>query len=210
MIQFIQFGLDFQIYQPSEGEIRQMLDPYGNIVCTECQQAVDDHLMLLCDICDSCAHTYCVGLGREVPEGNWYCDCCRSTTTVSSCMQNQDTFSGGVPKSSLTHGYEAVEDAAHIHSNSYSQPSGSFPRLIASQRMDLNAPPTLDDDYAAIYQVTGVGGSTLSERRAIHQQIRILLSNSRPRQMIHQNDVSNDKVEGNATPQEVQQSEFTN
>ena len=39
-------------------------------MCTECQRGGDDDLMLLCDICDSSAHTFCVGLGGEVPEGN--------------------------------------------------------------------------------------------------------------------------------------------
>ncbi|XP_006649949.3 uncharacterized protein LOC102719000 [Oryza brachyantha] len=66
-----------QVYQPTEEEIRRWLDPYENVVCIECNQGGDDSLMLLCDICDSSAHTYCVGLGREVPEGNWYCGGCR-------------------------------------------------------------------------------------------------------------------------------------
>ncbi|CAM0872840.1 unnamed protein product [Alopecurus aequalis] len=66
-----------QVYQPTEEEIRRWLDPYENLVCIECNQGGEDSLMLLCDICDSSAHTYCVGLGREVPEGNWYCGGCR-------------------------------------------------------------------------------------------------------------------------------------
>lgn len=55
-------------------------------MCTECHNGGDDALMLLCDICDSSAHTFCVGLGREVPEGNWYCEGCRPTVfgTLSS------------------------------------------------------------------------------------------------------------------------------
>lgn len=43
--------------------------------------------MLLCDLCDSPAHTYCVGLGRVVPDGNWYCDGCRPTVVASSSVQ---------------------------------------------------------------------------------------------------------------------------
>ncbi|XP_020199287.1 uncharacterized protein [Aegilops tauschii subsp. strangulata] len=66
-----------QVYQPTEEEIRRWLDPYENLMCIECNQGGEDSLMLLCDICDSSAHTYCVGLGREVPEGNWYCGGCR-------------------------------------------------------------------------------------------------------------------------------------
>nr|CAD1828531.1 unnamed protein product [Ananas comosus var. bracteatus] len=80
-----------QVYQPSEEEMRGMLDPYESVVCIECQQGGDDNLMLLCDICDSPAHTYCVGLGREVPEGNWYCECCRAAGEGSSFSQAPDT-----------------------------------------------------------------------------------------------------------------------
>uniref|UniRef100_A0A453I9C7 PHD-type domain-containing protein n=1 Tax=Aegilops tauschii subsp. strangulata TaxID=200361 RepID=A0A453I9C7_AEGTS len=71
------FLLLAQVYQPTEEEIRRWLDPYENLMCIECNQGGEDSLMLLCDICDSSAHTYCVGLGREVPEGNWYCGGCR-------------------------------------------------------------------------------------------------------------------------------------
>ncbi|KAL0422082.1 UNVERIFIED_CONTAM: hypothetical protein Slati_3231100 [Sesamum latifolium] len=76
-----------QVYQPSEEELRGYLDPYENVLCTECQQGGDDAFMLLCDLCDSPAHTYCVGLGREVPDGNWYCDGCRPTALASSTAQ---------------------------------------------------------------------------------------------------------------------------
>ncbi|KAJ4721610.1 PHD and RING finger domain-containing protein [Melia azedarach] len=64
-----------RVYQPSEEDPRSYLDPYGN--CSECHQEGDDDLTLLCDFCDSPSHTYCVGLGRVVPEGNWYCDGCK-------------------------------------------------------------------------------------------------------------------------------------
>ncbi|KAF6164160.1 hypothetical protein GIB67_010130 [Kingdonia uniflora] len=58
-----------EIYQLTEEELIRL-------VCVECQQDGDDSVMPLCDICDSPAHTYCVGLGRNVPEGNWYCRTC--------------------------------------------------------------------------------------------------------------------------------------
>ncbi|WOL06679.1 hypothetical protein Cni_G15413 [Canna indica] len=193
-----------QVYRPSEQEIRQMLDPYRSVVCTECQQGGDDSLMLLCDICDSCAHTYCVGLGREVPEGNWYCNCCRSATNGPSHLQNQGTLTddGAHNNGYLTHGAEP-ENVAHIHDITHSRQSGSLQRLHSLQRIDLNAPPVTEDDYGELSPVTGVGASTLSGRRAIHQRIRILLSNSRPPQMFNQNDVLEEKVE--SVSQDVEQ-----
>ncbi|KAI3991828.1 hypothetical protein MKX01_038226 [Papaver californicum] len=39
-------------------------------------QPLDENLLLLCDLCDSAAHTYCVGLGSTVPEGHWCCHEC--------------------------------------------------------------------------------------------------------------------------------------
>ena len=65
-----------QVYQPSEEEIRQFTDPYQSTVCSECQEAGDERLLLLCDGCDAAAHTYCVGLGRTVPRGDWFCSTC--------------------------------------------------------------------------------------------------------------------------------------
>ena len=65
-----------QVYQPSKEELRSYQDPYEN-VCFECHKSGDDELMLLCDLYDSSAHTYCVRLEREVLEGNWCCGGCR-------------------------------------------------------------------------------------------------------------------------------------
>ncbi|RVW97936.1 PHD and RING finger domain-containing protein 1 [Vitis vinifera] len=80
-----------QVYLPSEEEIRGYLDPYENVICTECHHGGDDGLMLLCDLCDSPAHTYCVGLGREVPEGNWYCEGCRPSQVQDPLSDHRTT-----------------------------------------------------------------------------------------------------------------------
>ncbi|KAE8678119.1 Detected protein of confused Function [Hibiscus syriacus] len=49
-----------------------------------------------CPLCkqrfETITHTYCVGLGREVPEGNWYCDGCRPVALGSSISQVQDSL----------------------------------------------------------------------------------------------------------------------
>ncbi|CAL9057543.1 unnamed protein product [Musa banksii] len=196
-----------QVYQPSEEEIRQMLDPYGSVVCTECQQDGDDGLMLLCDICDSCAHTYCVGLGREVPEGSWYCDCCRSATNGSSTSQNQSTVTDERARNGECLGLGTeTEVAEHINATSYFQQSISLPPLVAVQRIDLNAPPTLEDDHGATLQDAGGVASTLSGRRAIHHRICILLSNSRRRPMFSPIGLLTDKVESDVMTQKTEES----
>ncbi|KAJ0105095.1 hypothetical protein Patl1_18966 [Pistacia atlantica] len=51
-------------------------DPYAHVKCSVCQGTNDDSLLLLCDLCDLAAHTYCVGLGATVPDGDWFCHDC--------------------------------------------------------------------------------------------------------------------------------------
>lgn len=61
-----------QIYDP----FGEPVDPYAQVKCTVCNGTADESLLLLCDLCDSPWHTYCVGLGFTVPEGDWYCRDC--------------------------------------------------------------------------------------------------------------------------------------
>ena len=44
--------------------------------CVQCGNGENDHLILLCDSCNSGYHSYCVGLGHSVPDGDWYCPVC--------------------------------------------------------------------------------------------------------------------------------------
>lgn len=163
-----------QVYQPTEEELRSFLDPYENVICTECHQGGDDGLMLLCDLCDSSAHTYCVGLGREVPEGNWYCDGCRPVALGSTSSQ--------APNLSL--------DQRTPSNNLYSRTSpvvnlggGLDPISIPSPRApfvqglgNLSSPRVLTRDALAASPVHGVGAPTLSGRRWIHRHIQNILS----------------------------------
>lgn len=79
-----------QVYQPSEEEVMGFLDPYANIVCLDCNEAGDDDLLLLCDRCDSAYHTYCVGLGRAIPEGDWYCQGCQTSMPGQSSTHEEE------------------------------------------------------------------------------------------------------------------------
>ncbi|MQL75744.1 hypothetical protein Taro_008131 [Colocasia esculenta] len=179
-----------QVYQPSEEEIRGYLDPYANVVCLVCQQGGDDNLMLLCDICDSSAHTYCVGLMREVPEGNWYCDGCRYTDPDSSNLRVQDSalehgtshgdmlheeFSGGVNSDNIM-GHMPPAITQQSSSLSCVAPSSQGTAQDTSNRCQM-----LSGDHGTTSYVSGFAASTLSGRRSIHQRIRIILSNNRVR-----------------------------
>ncbi|KAK4804236.1 hypothetical protein SAY86_004053 [Trapa natans] len=154
-----------QVYQPSEEEIRGYLDPYENVICTECHQGGDDGLMLLCDLCDSPAHTYCVGLGREVPEGNWYCEGCRPGALGSSSSDPQDpTLSSQWVGVNLADGLD-LNVAPPL---SFTQGAGN----LTSPRF-----------YGLINQATtlfsGAGATTVSGRRRIQRHIHQILSGHR-------------------------------
>ncbi|XP_043710620.1 uncharacterized protein LOC122659583 [Telopea speciosissima] len=166
-----------QVYRPSEEEVRGYFDPYENVVCLECQQGGDDNLMLLCDICDSPAHSYCVGLGREVPEGNWYCEGCRpadpgsSNSLVQDPVFNQTTVSSNIT-AGLSTGEMNVESSdctVSVQGLSVSPGAGFVP----SPRHASGG------DYQASSTVTGAGASTLSGRRRIRLRIHSLLSSNR-------------------------------
>lgn len=77
-----------QVYIPEEG-IEAPPDPYGDVFCTECNNWGDDDLLLLCDMCDTAAHTYCVGFGRTVPLGDWFCRSCEVSRNVD-CSSSED------------------------------------------------------------------------------------------------------------------------
>ncbi|OAY43985.1 uncharacterized protein LOC110621394 [Manihot esculenta] len=165
-----------QVYQPSEEEIRNFIDPYENVICTECHEGGDDGLMLLCDLCDSPAHTYCVGLGRQVPEGNWYCDGCRPVALGSSSSQTQEllpnqrttsnTFNGSSPVSNNGDGLDCSLELS---------PCLAFSQVVGN----LSSPRFSSGDVQAASPVSGAGAPTLSMRRHIHRRIQNILSVSR-------------------------------
>ncbi|KAL3381998.1 hypothetical protein AABB24_001870 [Solanum stoloniferum] len=161
-----------QVYQPSEEELRGYLDPYENVLCTECQQGGDDALMLLCDLCDSPAHTYCVGLGHEVPEGNWYCESCRPTALASLNPQNLNPMPDNRTSGSFSVGSPPVANVRetfdlnemYVPDTPLTEESGDFQFPRDGQVSSL---------------ASGIGAFTVSDRRRIQRQIHQLLNNRR-------------------------------
>ncbi|TMW94891.1 hypothetical protein EJD97_009658 [Solanum chilense] len=161
-----------QVYQPSEEELRGYLDPYENVLCTECQQGGDDALMLLCDLCDSPAHTYCVGLGHEVPEGNWYCESCRPAALASLNPQNLNPMPDNRTSGSFSVGSPPVANVRetfdlnemYVPDTPLTEESGDFQYPRDGQVSSL---------------ASGIGAFTVSDRRRIQRQIHQLLNNRR-------------------------------
>ncbi|KAK2364969.1 RING/U-box protein [Trifolium repens] len=157
-----------QVYQPTEEELRSYIDPYESVICSECHLGGDDGLMLLCDICDSPAHTYCVGLGHEVPEGNWYCDGCRPVALASLNSQAQESDLRATTQS-LPSRPSPVHVRESIDLNLISSPHTSgFGHLSSSRFSGRSA--------EGASPMSGGGAPTLSERRWIHRQIQQLRS----------------------------------
>ncbi|CAN1161533.1 PHD and RING finger domain-containing protein 1 [Linum perenne] len=185
-----------QVYQPTEEEIRSYFDPYEDVICTECRQGGDDDLMLLCDLCDSPAHTYCVGHGRHVPDGNWYCEGCKHVALGSSSSQNQES---------------TLSDQRPVTSNRFSRPMPTSNRFIRQTPVSdmFDRPPTTVSSFedrlhpisesstfpqafgspispgfsmgvvqaaAAGSPTSGTGAQTLWSRREIQRRIQTLLS----------------------------------
>lgn len=126
--------------------------------------------MLLCDLCDSPAHTYCVGLGHEVPEGNWYCDGCRPTVLASSNAQSLNLTPNLGTDNNLSVGTSAREtfdlNELYVPETPLSQVPGHSP----SPRYPVG-------DVQSPSPASGQGAFTLHERRRIQRQIHQLLNN---------------------------------
>lgn len=159
-----------QVYEPSEEELRGYLDPYESVICTECQNGGDDALMLLCDICDSSAHTFCVGLGREVPEGNWYCDGCRPTV-----FENLSSRVTPIPDRILSNNASDLSSspiAGGFDLNELYVPETPLPQQTRVQPEPNPAS-------------TGTVATTLRDRRRMHRQIHHrFLNNNRTNDLV--------------------------
>ncbi|CAM8911600.1 unnamed protein product [Rhodiola kirilowii] len=163
-----------QVYQPTEEEIRGYIDPYENVICTECHEGGDDELMLLCDLCDSPAHTYCVGLGREVPEGNWYCEGCRPASLGSSNDQIYDSLTG---QRNLFHRLSSFEGIQEDLDGPLSTLSTQLQQGFGS----VPSPRYFGGGIQALSPRSGTGAVTVSGRRQIHRHIQSMFSNHRTR-----------------------------
>lgn len=164
-----------QVYRPSDEEFRGYLDPYENVICIECREGGHDALMLLCDLCDSPAHTYCVGLGCEVPEGNWYCEGCRPTALGSANPQAPNPMPVQRTINDLSgrsFPNENVREAIDLNTIPETTLPQVLPRVFSSPRR-----PGGDFQAASPVSGAGVGVLTVSERHRIQCQINHLLGN---------------------------------
>lgn len=165
------------MYQPTEEDLLSYIDPYENVLCSECHLGGDDGLMLLCDLCDSPAHTYCVGLGRDVPEGNWYCYACRPVAAGSTSSQSQDPL----PDQRSTSNTLYNRPLPFVNFGEGLDPSSApSPRVSLNQGFgNLQSPRFTVGDVPAASPGSAAGAPTLEGRRLIQRHIQNLLSVNR-------------------------------
>lgn len=133
-------------------------------------------MMLLCDLCDSPAHTYCVGQGREVPEGNWYCDGCRPTTPASSNALNPIPDHGGT--SNIPSGSPASSVRETFDLNEEYVPDTPMSQEFVQDQSSRH----FSGHFQTNSLIYGSAAFTLLERRRIQRQINEFLNN-RQRQL---------------------------
>ncbi|XP_050223291.1 uncharacterized protein LOC126673255 [Mercurialis annua] len=165
-----------QVYQPTEEEIRSFIDPYENVICTECHEGGEDGLMLLCDLCDSPAHTFCVGLGRQVPEGNWYCEGCRPIALGSTSSQDLDTMAAHQRTTNSIFSRPSPNANTSDGLDSTLEPS---PRRLFAHGFGNLSSPRFPGDGQLGAPVAGAGAATLTQRRQLHRHIHNLINMNR-------------------------------
>lgn len=166
-------------------------DMYSEAKCAICQGVADESLLLLCDLCDSAAHTYCVGLGYTVPEGDWFCQDCtllrdehlKSEPNIDSVVQM--SFSS-VDKISTNEHISILDIVRESHGHAV-QSSGS----ASSDQCYLPLPTSTDEVVMRnnIKRSSSTGleviaqhppqlnARTLLHCRNLHDRIRVLRQN---------------------------------
>ncbi|KAJ8560582.1 hypothetical protein K7X08_022442 [Anisodus acutangulus] len=166
-------------------------DLYAEVQCNVCHSTADDSLLLLCDLCDTAYHTYCVGLGATVPEGDWFCADCsllkaeqaQNEIKTDCYTQTQTSFSD----------HHSAESARHVSvydivRESYvdgvdSAPAGSLDASDNSSRINTGRQTTSRSSSIGLGSVgqNGVAGRatkfnarTLGHCRNVHNRIRTL------------------------------------
>ncbi|XP_059455475.1 uncharacterized protein LOC132185723 [Corylus avellana] len=163
-------------------------EPFSQVQCSVCHQMTDESLLLLCDLCDSASHTYCIGLGFTVPEGDWFChDCtvCRTEhmnremhidcdiENVTTTAEEHVTILDIVRESSSP---VADRKARAISSNPNQLSPAVAPDVENSVAEEVNVPGARMLRNVAERE-TQSGARTLQRCRDVHSHIQVLRKN---------------------------------
>lgn len=176
-------------------------DPFAQVFCTVCNRVTDESLLLLCDLCDSAAHTYCVGLGLTIPEGDWFChDCTVSRAEYANNEINTEDENQNEMPSHSQNGFPFAERLpTRVSSDSNRYVPYSAPIRITSAMHEVSGPSSSFDERlptrvssdsnsyipsavpklvtSAMNEAAGRGTRTLDRCRNVHSHIRALREN---------------------------------
>ncbi|PON82981.1 Cdk-activating kinase assembly factor [Trema orientale] len=156
------------------GDTDGSFDPYAEVLCTVCHETTDENLLLLCDLCDSGAHTFCVGLGYTVPEGDWFCHDCtiskaeHANSETNAEDDNQNSTLLDIIQESCSRVVE--KSPSRVSSDSNKLP---FPAVTPGGAR-FTCEPT---GPAVASKLTESGARTLNRCRNVHSRIRALREN---------------------------------
>ncbi|PIN06278.1 hypothetical protein CDL12_21167 [Handroanthus impetiginosus] len=167
-------------------------DPYAEAKCSVCHGIEDESFLLLCDLCDSAAHTYCIGLGVTVPEGDWFCQDCtllrdehlKSETNTDSDVQISSDVAPKISANEHVSVFDIVQEPFGLQ----------IPRSrrASSDQRPLPPPSSPDDETDMLNNIdrtssarreiapqhsTKPNARTLRHCRNLHDRIRVLREN---------------------------------
>lgn len=156
-------------------------DPYAETCCTVCKGMEDESLMLLCDLCDSAAHSYCVGLVDNVPDDDWFCHDC----TISRAQHSDTELDNSCNDQNQLAIVEAPIAVADVVRESSARTVG-IPRRRALLHSNHEPPSTVPSSRSSVARkslpsrggkAAGTSARTLHQRRSIHRHIRAFRDN---------------------------------
>ncbi|KAK9278361.1 hypothetical protein L1049_027926 [Liquidambar formosana] len=169
-------------------------NPYEQVQCSVCHGMADESLLLLCDLCDSAAHTYCVGLGATVPEGDWFChDCTVSMADRANGEMDTDFDNQSMSRNSYTIPSDEANVSIFDIVQESSIPVVERPPTVASSHLNQLSSHMVPDREISVSnetseagtrtvqsvadKVTESGARTLSRCRNVHGRVRAFRDN---------------------------------
>ena len=65
---------------------------WNAMTCSVCNDPKDEHLTLICDCCQKCYHTFCIGLASVPSCDPWFCDQCSDALNLHQCTKCGKSF----------------------------------------------------------------------------------------------------------------------
>lgn len=126
---------------------------------------------MLCELCDSAVHTYCAGLGTEIPEGDWFCtDCMTAKEEHSRCEIDDDNSSDhGEFKITIE---VPIADPVAAPSISDIVDEGHSPNLVQRSSVQSNR-PSISDPVPSIYDIVDDDYTTIPIGRVNARSTRL-------------------------------------